>query len=407
VHNTVYYAFIIIYLLSVAWAWLLAALDRRRMNPEMPEALIGIYDADEYARQQRYQAVNSRATQLRRLVSAAVNMALLVFGGFGLFDLWLRTKTEHVILLPLLYIACIFLASGILTLPFSIYDTFVIEARFGFNKTTPRVFVADMLKRMLMFAVLGGAVIVVAVLLKAALGPLFWLPAWAVVSLFSLFFAYFYSELIVPIFNKQEPLSEGSLRSAIEAFAERAGFGLDNIYVMDGSKRSTKANAYFTGFGGRKRIVLFDTLIADLSEDEIVAVLAHEIGHYKKKHMRVSIAMSLASSFIFFLLLSFFVFEPSVARALGGGEPSFHLGLFGFSLMMLPLSELLDMIQYGVSRRNEYQADAFAAGYGLGVSLIGALKRLESKSLANLTPHPWVVFWRYSHPTLLDRIAQL
>jgi STE24 endopeptidase len=407
VYNVFYYAFIVICLLDFAWGGLLAALDRRRMRPAMPETLRGIYDEEEYARQQRYQAAYSRAEQCKRLVFALFYTAMLVFGGFGLFDLWLREQTEHFILLTLVYLACFSLAGGVLSLPFDLYDTFVIEARFGFNKTTPRLFVADLLKRTILYAVLGGAAIVAMLLLHRALGAWFWLPAWTVVSLFSLLFGYFYSELIVPLFNKQEALPEGELRRAIEAFAARAGFPLENIYVIDGSKRSTKANAYFTGFGGKKRVVLYDTLIADLTESEIVAVLAHEIGHYKKKHVRVSVALSLASSFILFLSLSFFVGQPAVARALGGDAPSLHLGLIGFSMMMLPLSMILRLIQNGVSRRSEYQADAFAAGYGLGAPLIEGLKKLSSKALVNLTPHPWVVFWRYSHPTLLARMARI
>jgi STE24 endopeptidase len=348
-HTAIYYALIFIYLLDLVWTQWLALLNRRRMNPTMPEALIGIYEEADYARQQSYtcerlkiptafavgqrkqvlparvygkfkcspvyQAANSRAAQFERLILALVNTAILIFGGFGLFDLWLRARTENFLLLPLVYVGCVSLVGGILSLPFDVYGTFVIEGRFGFNKITPRLFVMDLLKKTILYVVLGGAILVVMVLLHNALGAWFWLPAWIVVSLFSLFFAYFYSELIVPLFNKQEALADGSLRRAIEAFAERTGFRLENICVMDGSKRSTKANAYFTGFGGKKRVVLYDTLIAELEEDEIVAVLAHEIGHYRKKHVLVSVALSLASGFLLFLTLSFFVEQPAIARA--------------------------------------------------------------------------------------------
>jgi STE24 endopeptidase len=237
-------------------------------------------------------------------------------------------------------------------------------------------------------------------------GEWFWLLAWSVVSGFSLLMSLFYSEWIVPLFNKQTPLEAGELRDAIESLAQKAGFELNNIYVMDGSKRSTKGNAYFTGWGKKKRIVLFDTLIKDLETDEITAVLAHEIGHYKKKHVVQSIFLSLINTGITFFILSLFLGNSSLAEALGGGKASFHLGLIGFSFLFAPVSELTGLLFNFLSRRNEYQADQYAVRFGLGEALVSGLKKLSVKSLSNLNPHPLTVFCYYSHPTLLQRIEK-
>jgi STE24 endopeptidase len=267
--------------------------------------------------------------------------------------------------------------------------------------------VLDQIKTIALTLVLTGILLTVVLVVYEHAGGWFWLSAWLAVSVFSLTVAFFYSEWIVPIFNKQTPLEEGELRSAIEAFAQKASFPVRNIYIIDGSKRSTKSNAYFTGFGKKKRIVLFDTLIEDLSTEEIVAVLAHEIGHYKMKHIFYTIAISLASTGFMLWAMSIFLNNPSLARALGGTAPSFHLGLVGFSLLYSPLSYVLDLAVDYLSRKHEYAADKFAAGYGTGDALVSGLKKISSKSLANLTPHPIVVFCRYSHPTLLQRIHHI
>jgi len=217
----------------------------------------------------------------------------------------------------------------------------------------------------------------------------------------------FYSSLIVPLFNKQTPLGEGELRTAIEEFSKNAGFKLDNIYVMDGSKRSTKANAYFSGLGSKKRIVLFDTLINDLSTEEIVAVLAHEIGHYKKKHTLSGILLSIIQTGLTLYILSLLINNPALAKALGTSKVSFHIGLVAFGILYSPISMLIGLGMNSWSRKNEYQADHFAAVKYKAEKLIGALKKLSEKNLSNLTPHPAYVFFHYSHPTLLQRIQAL
>ncbi|MDR2178707.1 MAG: M48 family metallopeptidase [Synergistaceae bacterium] len=373
----------------------------------MPKELEGIYDPAEYAKQQTYQNENDRFDLISGGFSFAVGMAFLWYGWAGWIDTFLRRYTSSHILLLLGFFGVLIFVAWLIQIPFDCYDTFVIEQKYGFNKTTPRTFVTDKLKTLALTFVLTGILLTIVFVVYEYTGKRFWLLAWAGVSVVSLIIAFFYSEWIVPLFNKQTPLEEGELRSAIEAFAEKASFPLHNIYIIDGSKRSTKSNAYFTGFGKKKRIVLFDTLIDDLSTEEIVAVLAHEVGHYKMKHIFYMIPIPLASTAFMLWALSVFLDNPALARALGGTVPSFHLGMAAFSLLYSPLSDLLDLAVNYLSRKHEYQADTFAAGYGLGDALIESLKKISSKSLVNLTPHPIVVFCDYSHPTLLQRIHHI
>jgi STE24 endopeptidase len=235
----------------------------------------------------------------------------------------------------------------------------------------------------------------------------FWLWAWALMSAFMLFMAFFYSSLIVPLFNKQKPLEDGDLKRQITSHADQAGFRIDKIYTIDGSKRSTKANAYFSGLGRKKRIVLFDTLINERSSGEIVAVLMHEIGHYRKKHIITSMILSLIQSGVMLFILSLFISQPVLSQALGLPDATFHIGLIAFGILFSPVSVVIGLMMNTFSRKNEYQADNFAAGYGMSNGLIGALKKLSVNNLSNLTPHPLYVFFHYSHPTLLQRIRNL
>jgi len=377
------------------------------MSPDIPSQLEGIYDRKDYARQQEYQKTNSRFGLYTSLFSFVVMMTVLSLGLFGWLDIQLRQYIGNEILLTLAFFGIIYILNEIITLPFGYYATFVIEERFGFNKSTKKTFWFDQLKGLLLTVILGGGILALIVWLYGTLGEYAWLYAWGVVTVFSLFMSLFYSNIIVPMFNKQTPLEEGELRDAIEAFASKAGFAVKNIYVMDASKRSSKANAYFTGFGAKKRIVLFDTLINDLDTDEIVAVLAHEIGHYKKKHTIQGIIQSIIFSGIMLFLLSWFLDNEEIARALGGEEPSFHLGMIAFSILFTPISMIIGIFSAILSRKNEYQADAYAASFGLSEPLINGLKKLSVKSLSNLNPDPLYVFFHYSHPTLLQRMEAL
>ena len=389
------------------WDQILAHLNRSRMSPLMPKELEGIYDPAEYARQQSYQRENDRFGTITDGFLFTVSMAVLLFGGLGWLDACLREYVDGSLLLTLAFFGTLSVFLWVVDIPFDWYDTFVIEEKFGFNKTTFLTFVADKLKSLVLSLVLQGIVLTLIFIAYKYIGEWFWLLAWLLVSAFSLLLAFFYSEWIVPLFNKQTPLEEGKLRSSIEEFARRASFPISNIYVMDGSKRTTKSNAYFTGFGKKKRIVLYDNLAKDLSTEEIVAVLAHEIGHYKKRHIIYSMTLSLSSTGFMLWLLSIFLENPAISYALGGATQSFHLGLAGFALLYSPVSEVLGLGANCISRRHEYAADNFTVTHDIGEALIKALKKISSKALSNLTPHPLVVFWNYSHPTLLQRIHNI
>ncbi|WP_306540490.1 M48 family metallopeptidase [Dysgonomonas sp.] len=398
---------LLIVVLDFLWTQYLAYRNRKRMSPEIPSQLEGIYDDEEYAKQQAYQKVNSRFSLYTSLFSFVILLFVLCVGLFGWLDELLRQYITNEIFLSLAFFGIVYLLNEIITLPFAYYSTFVIEERFGFNKSTKTIFWLDQLKGLLLAVVLGGAILALIAWMYTAIGELAWLYAWAAITVFSLFMTLFYSNIIVPLFNKQTPLEGGELRDAIEAFAQKAGFAINNIYVMDASKRSTKANAYFTGFGAKKRIVLFDTLINDLDKDEIVAVLAHEIGHYKKKHTLQGMFISICYTGIMLFLLSLLLDNKDIAVALGGQSASFHLGLIAFSIFFTPVSFVINVLSSIHSRKNEYQADSYAAGFGLGDSLISGLKKLSVKSLSNLNPDSLYVFFNYSHPTLLQRIKAI
>ncbi|MDR3218822.1 MAG: M48 family metallopeptidase [Dysgonamonadaceae bacterium] len=406
-YNLYFFIIVSVFVLSFIWGQILAYLNRKQMSPVIPKELEGIYNPEEYAKQQDYQKTNSRFGLVSGGFSFLLLLAVLLFGFFGWFDSLLREYTVHFLALPLMFFGILMIINEILDFPFDWYATFTIEERFGFNKSTRKLFVSDWLKEILLGFVLGGLILTVVIYIYQYTGRWFWLLAWMAVSGFSLLMTFFYSEWIVPLFNKQKPLEAGELRTAIETFAGKAGFQLHNIYVMDGSKRSSKANAYFTGFGKKKRIVLFDTLMKDLETAEIVAVLAHETGHYKKKHIISSMILSILTTGLTLYILSLFLDSLPLAEALGGKAPSFHLGLIGFSLLFTPVSEALGLAVNYISRKNEYEADAFAAQYGLGEALISALKKISVQSLTNLNPHPWVVRWYYSHPTLLQRTRRI
>ncbi len=373
----------------------------------LPEELKDVYDQEEYRKSQLYKKENTRFSFITSSFSLVIMVTAILLGIFGWLDRFLEARVDSYYLLVLLFFGILGIVSDLLGIPFEWYDTFRIEEKYGFNKTTPKTFVLDKLKGWLLGIILGGGILLLITWIYQATGEYFWLLAWGVITLFSLVMNMFYSNLIVPLFNKQTPLEEGELRNAIEAFADKVGYNLKNIYVIDGSKRSSKANAYFTGLGPKKRIVLYDTLINDLETEEIVAVLAHEIGHYKKKHSLSGMFLGIIQTGIMLYLFSLFVAIPELSQALGGETASFHIGLIAFTILYAPLSMLLGIFTSMFSRRNEYQADAFAAEHYTASSLVSGLKKLSKNSLSNLTPHPLYVFFHYSHPPLLQRIRKL
>jgi len=382
-------------------------LNRKASHLPIPQELSGLYDEKAYARQQDYSRQNAHLSIINSCVGSVILLTLFATGTFGLFDSWAHTCSDYSIVVSLIFFGIIFLCSWLPEMPFGIYDTFVIEEKFGFNRCTPKTYALDTLKSLLMTAIIGGIIISLLVWIYNLMPNAFWIVAWAVVTLFTLFMQFFYSDLIVPLFNKQTPLEDGELRTAIESFAKKVDFRLKNIYVMDGSKRSSHANAYFTGFGARKRIVLYDTLMEQLSTEEIVGVLAHEIGHYKHNHIIKAILSSMVSNLLMFFLFGLVIDSQAIAEAAGASAPSFHINLMVFSLIYTPISELLSVVDNVVSRRHEWQADEFAKANGLGTPVAEALKKMSAKSLSNLTPHPVVVFIKHSHPTLLTRVKHL
>ena len=406
-YTIVFVIIVVIVAVDFALERYLDYLNSRKWSTDLPDELRDVYDAEQYRKQQEYKRVNDRFSLLTSTFSFILILLMLFLGGFRVVDGWAREITQHYILLVLVFFGILAIASDIINTPFSLYDIFIIEEKFGFNRTTPKTYILDKVKGWLLGALIGGGLLALVVWFYMLTASLFWLYAWVLASLFSIFMAMFYSSLIVPLFNKQTPLEEGELRDSISKFSEKAGFKLDNIYVIDGSKRSTKANAYFTGLGPKKRIVLYDTLMKELSTREIVAVLAHEIGHYKKKHILTGIVAGIIQTGITLFILSLLVANPALSAALGGTEPSFHLGLIAFGILYSPISLLTGLLMNHISRRNEYSADHFVKENYDAEVLINALKKLSSKNLSNLTPHPVYVFFHYSHPTLLQRIKAL
>ncbi|GAB1452238.1 M48 family metallopeptidase [Draconibacterium sp.] len=406
-HEILFWIIIGIIALDFLFEKYLDYLNTKTMSDVLPDEVKGIYDEEKYKKQQAYQRENNRFGLFSSSFSFALTLAMFLFFGFAFVDSLAWGVTANAILAALFFFGLIMFASDILSIPFSIYDTFVIEEKYGFNKTTPKTFVLDTLKGWLIGALIGGGLLAIIILIYQKTQEMFWIYAWILISAFSIFMAMFYSNLIVPLFNKQTPLEEGELRDSIQKFSDKVGFKLDNIFVINGSKRSTKANAYFTGLGAKKRIVLYDTLINEMETDEIVAVLAHEIGHYKKKHVIQGLIIGLVQTGIVLFIFSLLINNENLSQALGVEEPNFHIGLVAFGVLYTPVSFVLGIFMNLLSRKNEYQADAFAAQNFDPESLASALKKLSVKNLSNLTPHPKYVFFHYSHPTLLQRLARL
>lgn len=373
----------------------------------LPEKLKGICEEDEYKKSQLYYKENDRLSLWSSSFNLAVIIIMIIAGGFAFVDNIARSVSSNMIIVSLVFFGVIGLLSDLINIPFGYYDTFVIEKKYGFNTMNIRTFITDHLKSWLLAVIVGAPVLGLITWFYYKTGKNFWLYAWGLITVFSLLMNFFYSELIVPLFNKQTPLAEGTLRTKIEAFSQKAAFKLRDIYIIDGSKRSTKANAYFSGFGPKKRIVLYDTLLKEFDEEQIVAVLAHEIGHYRKKHVLVSLISSIFMTGIMLFLLSLTVNRPVFSEALGAKIPSFHLGLIVFGILYSPLSLLTGLLTNYISRRNEFAADRFAKDNFMAEKLAQSLKKLSVKNLSNMMPHPAYVFFHYSHPPLLQRLEAL
>ena len=405
--NTLFYILIAILIISFIIDKILDALNAKHFNDTLPTEVKDVYDDAEYKKSQRYKATNYKFGLLTSTFSLVLTLGFFFFDGFAYVDQIARQLTTHSILITLIFFGIIMLGSDVITTPFSYYKTFVIEEQFGFNKTTRKTFILDKIKGWFMTIFVGGLILGALTWFYQTTGSTFWIYAWLLITVFTVFVNLFYSRLIVPIFNKQSPLEDGSLRTAISDYANTVGFNLDKIYIIDGSKRSTKANAYFSGFGSEKRVTLYDTLVNDLNEEEIVAVLAHEVGHYKKKHIIFNLVTSVLLTGFTLYVLSLLIGNPMLSEALGVATPSFHIGLIAFGILYSPLSEITGLLMNWFSRKFEYQADNYAKTTYKAEPLITSLKKLSKNSLSNLTPHPAYVFMHYSHPTLLERIKNL
>ena len=405
--ETLFYLIIAILVISFIIDQTLDFLNAKHFNDALPPELADVFDKAEYQKSQRYKKEKYRFGFLTSFISLIATLLFFFFDGFAFVDSLARSFSENSILVAFIFFGIIVLASDLLSMPFSYYSTFVIEEKYGFNKTTRKTFILDKLKGWAMGAILGIVLLGAIIWFYESTGSSFWLYAWGLITVFTIFMNLFYAKLIVPLFNKQSPLEAGSLRDKIETYAAEVGFTLEKIFVIDGSKRSTKANAYFSGFGSEKRVTLYDTLINDLNEDEIVAVLAHEVGHYKKNHIIINLFAGILTTGFTLWLLSLFIGNPLLSEALNVPQPSFHIGLIAFGVLYSPISGLTGLIMNYLSRKFEYQADNYAKDTYAAPPLVSGLKKLSKNSLSNLTPHPLYVFAHYSHPTLLQRFRNL
>lgn len=386
---------------------ILDILNSKEWSDKLPDEVSDVYDAEQYKKSQQYKRENEQFGLFTSSFSFILIITILVFHIFGFIDQSVRCLTNQPIIVALLFFGAIMLASDILNTPFAIYDTFVIEEKYGFNTTTVKTFFLDKLKGWFIAAVFGGGITALIIWFYMLTQTMFWIYAWISITGVMVFITMFYSTLIVPLFNKQTPLEEGELRDAISDFCKKVNFQLDNIFVIDGSKRSKKANAYFSGLGAKKRIVLYDTLIEELTKEEIVAVLAHEIGHYKKKHSLYGIILGVIQTGITLYIFSLFTTNPRLSWALGAKVHSIHMIILAFGVIYSPITTVIGLGLNYLSRHNEYQADNYVRKHYDAEQLISALKKLSTSSLSNLTPHPAFVFFHYSHPTLLQRIQAL
>ncbi len=406
-YNTIFFLIIIIPLAGYLLEQYLIRLNDKMWSDTLPEELKGICPDENYRKSQLYDRDNKKLSFWSSTFNLIVILVMIIAGGFSLADEIARNFSTNLVFIALIFFIIIGLASEVINIPFSWYDTFVVEKKYGFNTMTTRTFITDYIKSWVLALVLGLPVLALLTWFYYKAGSAFWFYAWGLVTILSVFINFFYSELIVPVFNKQTPLPAGTLRDKIEDFANKTGFRLKNIYMIDGSRRSTKSNAYFSGFGKKKRIVLYDTLLKEFTEEEIVAVLAHEIGHYKKKHVLINLLFSIMITGFMLFLFSLVVDNPNLSIALGAEEPSFHLGLIVFGILYSPLSLIIGLITNIISRENELAADIFVKENYNGKILGDALKKLSVKNLTNMMPHPLYVFFHYSHPPLLQRLKNL
>jgi len=384
-------------------------LNEQSKNQPLSSEAAEIYDAAEYEKSMDYGTTKYRFEMLTTVISTVVILAAIILGWFAWLDGQLRERFSNNLLITMLFIGILVVISTIANIPASFYSTFTIEEKFGFNKSTKKLFFQDAVKQLLISLAVGLPLLYAVAWIYQELQSQFWLIAWLLFAAFSLFMFVFGTRIFLPMFNKLKPLPDGELRSAVEDYCHTQGFPLSKLYEMDASKRSTKLNAFFSGMGKVKIIGLYDTLIEKLTIEETVAVLAHEVGHYKRKHVYTMFAFSNIQMLIVFSLMGWLLGNPNLSKALGSDTPSFHLSMLAFFLLFTPVSTLLGLINNSFSRRNEYQADQYSIDTYPNAReyMHSALKKLSVESLSNLNPHPIYVAVHYSHPPILDRLANL
>ena len=384
-------------------------LNEKSKNVPMSSVAAEIFNADEYAKSLEYGTAKYKVERLTSTLNTVVMLSAIILGWFAWLDEVIRERISNNLLVTVTFFGVLILAVMIANLPFSYYSTFVIEEKFGFNKTTKKLFVVDTIKQIVLSIALGLPVIYLIAWIYQSLESQFWLVGWLAVSAISLFMFIFGTRIFLPMFNKLKPLPEGELRSEVEAYCQSQGFPLSKLWEMDASKRSTKLNAFFSGMGKVKIIGLYDTLIEKLTAKETVAVLAHEVGHYKRKHVYTMFAFSNVQTLVIFVLLGSLLGNPNLSKALGSDTPSFHLSMIAFFMLFTPVSTLLGLVNNSFSRYNEYQADQYSIDTYAGARehMYTALKKLSVESLKNLNPHPWYVAVHYTHPPILERLANL
>ncbi|MEP1033604.1 M48 family metallopeptidase [Ekhidna sp.] len=386
---------------------MLSFLNRKSAKKPIPKELEGIYNQEKYAKSQAYNEEVSRFGSFSATFSFVLLILAIYNGWFGILDQWIRTFSPLSLVSPLIFFGILYVLSDIINTPFSIYRNFVIEAKYGFNKMTVKTFIFDKIKGYILTAIIGGLLLAVLIYFVNAIGSDFWYYFWGVMTVFVLFANFFYTSLILPLFNKLKPMEDGELKSSIQAYCDKVNFPLKNIFIMDGSKRSSKGNAFFSGLGRRKKVVLFDTLVEKHSTQELTAVFAHEVGHYKKKHILFSTIFSIGLMGFMLFLFSRMAYNAELSWAMGGQTSALHLNLLAFGILYSPISTILGIIGNVISRKNEYQADAYAKETYDATPLITGLKKMSSDHLSNLTPHPAYVFVHYSHPPLKERVKAL
>ena len=384
-------------------------LNEKGKNTPLIGVAAEIYNPNEYANSLKYGTANYKVGLFTSIVSTVIILSAIVLGWFAWLDQAIRDRVSNNLTVTVIFIGVLILLSTLAALPTSYYSTFVIEERFGFNKTTRKLFITDAVKGLLLSLTIGLPMVYLIALIYQELQSSFWLVGWLLVTAFSLFMFVFGTRIFLPLFNKLKPLPDGELRTAVQDYCQTQGFPLSKLWEMDASKRSTKLNAFFSGMGKVKIIVLYDTLIEKLTTKETVAVLAHEVGHYKRKHIYTMFGFRNIQILVIFSLLGWLLGNPNLSKALGSDVPSFHLSILAFFLLFTPVSTVLGLVNNSLSRRNEYQADQFSIDTYPDASehLYSALKKLSVESLSNLNPHPAYVVVHYSHPPILERLANL